>query len=70
MRECQPFARRPDEPLTNAAVYPRSRAKLYVDYLYLETILGPDLRRIFATDTVQLGIWPCMASGVCIPIAV
>ena len=61
MRECQPFARRPDEPLTNAAVYPRSRAKLYVDYLYLESIVGSDLRRIFATDSVQLGMCPCVA---------
>ena len=61
---------RPDEALTDAAVHRRPRGKLYVDYLYLETILGPDLRRIFATDTVQLGIWLCMASVVCIPIAV
>ena len=70
MRGCRPRSRRPDEPLTYAAVYPRSRGKLYVDYVYLETILGPDLRRIVATDTVQLGIWLCMAFGVCIPIAV
>ena len=37
-------------------MYPRSRAKLYVDYLYLESILGSDLRRIFATDIVHLGM--------------
>ena len=39
-------------------MYPRSRAKLYVDYLYLESIVGSDLRRIFATDIVQLGMCP------------
>ena len=58
MRGCRPRSRRPDELLTYAAVYPRSGAKLYVDYLYLESILGSDLRRIFATDIVHLGVCP------------
>jgi len=58
----------PDDALTDAAVHRRSRGKLYVDYLYLESILAPELRRIFATDIVQLGARPCVAAAVCNPL--
>lgn len=66
---CPPPSHRADEALTDAAVHRRPRGKLFVDYLYLESILGPDLRRIFATDTVQLGMWPFMSFGVCNAVA-
>ena len=67
LRPCPAPSCSPDEALTDAAVHRRSRGKLYVDYLYLESILAPELRRIFATDTVQLGTRPCVPAAVCNP---
>ena len=69
LRPCPPPSCSPDEALTDAAVHRRSRGKLYVDYLYLESILAPELRRIFATDTVQLGTRPLRACCRVQPVA-
>ena len=53
-------SRRKDAALTGAAVRRRPQSPIYVDFLYLASIVGPALRRIFAVDTLQLGDQPLL----------
>lgn len=55
-------SRRKDAALTGAAVRRRPQSPIYVDFLYLELIVGPALRRIFAVDTLHLGEQPPLSS--------